>query len=222
MKLSEIAWQRATPIIHQILNHPFNQALAEGRLAPSTFAYYLEQDSLYLQDFARCHALIAARIPSAYARQFLHFAESVFIAEQDLVHRYFKKEFAFNDTGLLAPATLSYTSYLLQTCSLSPVEVAVASVLPCFWVYRETGCFIARQARVDNPFYRWIETYASDEFSLDVEQAIAIFDELAAHAPEELRVNMVKAFYNSTCLEWHFWNDAYHHRVFDSLSQHSV
>ncbi|QRN03607.1 thiaminase II [Legionella sp. MW5194] len=217
MKLSEKAWQMATPVIHNILTHPFNQALANGSLASSTFAYYLEQDSLYLKDFARCHALIAAKSPLAYVRQFLGFAESVFVAEQEVVHCYFKKEFAFNDTGLVTPATLSYTSYLLQTCSLLPVEVAVAAVLPCFWVYRETGCSIARDACGDNPFSRWIETYSSEEFSQAVDQAIAIFDALAAQAPETLKTAMLRAFYTSTCLEWHFWNDAYHHRVFDAF-----
>lgn len=217
MKLSEKAWQTTTPVIQKILKHPFNQALAKGTLASSTFAFYLEQDSLYLKDFARCHALIAAKITPAYVREFLGFAESVFVAEQELVHCYFKKEFAFNDTGLVTPATLSYTSYLLQICSLLPVEVAVAAVLPCFWVYRETGCSIARDACGDNPFYRWIETYSSEEFSQAVDKAIAIFDALGDQATEAVKTAMLKAFYNSTCLEWHFWNDAYHHRVFDAF-----
>lgn len=217
MKLSEKAWQTTTPVIQKILKHPFNQALAKGTLALSTFAFYLEQDSLYLKDFARCHALIAAKITPAYVREFLGFAESVFVAEQELVHCYFKKEYAFSDTGLVTPATLSYTSYLLQICSLLPVEVAVAAVLPCFWVYRETGCSIARDACGDNPFYRWIETYSSEEFSQAVDKAIAIFDALGDQATEAVKTAMLKAFYNSTCLEWHFWNDAYHHRVFDAF-----
>lgn len=219
MTLSEQAWHAAAPMIAQIIRHPFNQELAQGSLAHVTFAYYLEQDSLYLQDFARCHALVAGRIERDRVRQFLRFAEAAFVAEQELVHGYFKKIFDYKDTGFVSPATLSYTSYLLQNCTLKPIEVAIAALLPCFWVYRETGLQIARAASPDNPFYRWIETYSSDEFSDAVDEAIAIFDDLGAQASEQQKAAMLNAFHTSTSLEWHFWNDAYHHRVFDRVEE---
>lgn len=32
-----------------------------------------------------------------------------------------------------------------------------------------------------------------------------------------MKIKMLDAFYNSVCLEWHFWNDAYNKTVFDGF-----
>lgn len=70
MKLSDQAWERSSKIIAEIKSHPFNQALMKGELQLDKFSYYIEQDSLYLREFARCHAMIAARIAPEYMRVF--------------------------------------------------------------------------------------------------------------------------------------------------------
>lgn len=217
MKLSEKAWAQSLEVINEIKQHPFNLELAKGTLSLDKFAYYIEQDTLYLRDFARCHALIASKAPLPYVQCFLEYAKYTFIAEQEVVHHFFRETFNFKETGLITPATLSYTSYLLQACALEPVEVAIASVLPCFWVYREVGLSIAKTTTAENPFFRWIETYAGQDFSDSVDEAIGIFDVVAAHTTEEVRSRMLDAFHKSTVLEWHFWNDSYNKAVFDRI-----
>jgi thiaminase/transcriptional activator TenA len=213
LKASEIS----SNIYQTIIAHPFNQELMTGVLSHDKFAYYIEQDSLYLQDFARCHALIAARIPLKYSQIFLKYADYAFIAEQEVVHHFFRKTFNFKETGLITTATLGYTSYLLRICALESVEVAVAAILPCFTIYRDVGLLIAKNSAANNPYARWIETYSGEDFGVAVNQAIAIFDELADAANEVTRQKMLDAYYKSTCLEWHFWNDAYHLKRFDNL-----
>ncbi|MDJ1305464.1 MAG: hypothetical protein MRQ09_04415 [Candidatus Midichloria sp.] len=81
--------------------------------------------------------MIASKVPIEYVKCFLKYAHDIFIVEQEVVHKFFKKEFNLKETELLSPATLSYTSYLLYVCSNEPVEVATAAVLLCFWVYNE-------------------------------------------------------------------------------------
>lgn len=217
MKLSQKAWNNSYAIIQAIKHHPFNQKLMQGTLALDKFAYYLEQDTHYLQDFARCHAILAAKAPLKYVRQFLGFADYTFIAEQELVHHFFRETFHFQNTGKITPAMVGYTSYLLNSCSLEPVEVGIAAILPCFWIYQKVGLEIAQQANPDNPFFRWIETYSSEAFAVSVNQMIDIFDEVAAKTSEEIQQKMLQAFYKSTCWEWHFWNDAYYEKSFDSI-----
>ena len=60
MKLSTRAWTSSEDVYNAIIQHPFNQELMKGKLSQDNFAYYIEQDSLYLQDFARCHGIIAS------------------------------------------------------------------------------------------------------------------------------------------------------------------
>lgn len=94
-KLSTIAWQKSLPVITAIQGHPFNAELASGTLAIDKFAYYIEQDTLYLRDFARALAIIAARAPLQFVRAFLGFAEGALIAEQEVVHNFFRETFNF-------------------------------------------------------------------------------------------------------------------------------
>ena len=222
MKLSTKAWHQASKIYNAIITHPFNQELMQGTLAQDKFAYYIEQDVLYLRDFSKCHAIVSSKVPLEYALSFLKYAEYTLIAEQEVVHQFFKKIFNFTETGTITPATLSYTSYMLKTCLNEPVEVGIASLLPCFWVYREVGLFIAKHTDKNNPYYRWIETYSSEAFSSTVEEAIRIFDALASNATESTRQKMLDAFYKTTCLEWHFWNDSYEMSVFDDVSRSRI
>lgn len=202
-KLSEAALEKCDLIIQAIKEHPFNQELANGSLNIEKFAYYIEQDTIYLRDFARSLAIIASTVPLKYIKDFLLFSDGALIAEQEVVHSFFRHMFNLQETGKLTPATLSYTSYLLQTSSMAQVEVAIASVLPCFWVYKIVGESIAQNAdmKSNNPYKKWIETYSSKEFSDSVERAISIFDEVALSASDEVRALMLDAFYKSTVLE---------------------
>ena len=218
MKLSEIAWKKSLVIYNAIIDHPFNKELMYGTLDKKKFAYYIEQDILYLQDFSRCHAIIASKISLEYMRSFLKYAEYTLIAEQEVVHQFFNKIFNFNETGLITQATLGYTSYMLKTCLNESVEVAMAALLPCFWIYREVGLFIAKHAKQDNPYYRWIETYSGEGFCNAVDEAIIIFDDLAINTTDDVRKKMLDAFYKSAVWEWHFWNDSYNKQVFDEVS----
>jgi thiaminase/transcriptional activator TenA len=220
MKLSNKAWNLSSKIIEAIKSHPFNQELMEGSLALDRFMYYVEQDSLYLLNFAKCLATIATKVPAKYMRCFLNHSDAALVAEQEIVHQYFKKKFNFKETRSLTPATLSYVSYLLNVCASEPMEVGIAAITPCFWIYREVGLFIAKQSKASNPYARWISTYGGESFSRSTDEIIDIFNEVAERATDEIRDKMLDAFYKSACLEWHFWNDAYNKEALDDCYHH--
>jgi len=224
MSFSQEAWKFSEKVIDAIKNHPFNQELMKGTLDTDKFAYYIEQDNIYLNYFAKCHAIIASRISRKYSIQFLKHAQNSIIAEEQVLHEFFIKEFKLQSTGLITMATLSYTSYLLSVCLTEPIKVAVAAVVPCFWVYSEVGLFIAKNSNESNKYSRWIETYTSEKFAESVNEIIATLDIMAENADENTRKSMLDAFYKSTYLELHFWNDAYNEAKFDDLPtepQHS-
>lgn len=223
-KLSEIAMEKCGPVIHAIIEHPFNKELADGTLDLSKFAYYIEQDTLYLRDFARSLAIIASKVALKFAKDFLSFSVGSLIDEQEAVHVFYRQTIGHEETGKLTPATLSYTSYLIQVSSTAPVELAIASVLPCFLVYNIVGQSIAQKTNIEsqNPYQKWIEAYASPAFCGTVERATGIFDEVSLAASVEVRHLMLDAFYKSAVLEWHFWNDAYNQTVFDGFIKTST
>ena len=215
MKHSTKAWDMAAPIYGAIIQHPFNQELMKGTLSQHKFHYYLEQDSLFLKDLSSCFALIASKIQPEYVSTFLQCAQVAADASRDIVKKYSLAADPAEKNGKLSRATLSFASYLRSVSAVEPVEVAVAAVLPCFWVYRESGLTIAKGSPSNNPYAAWIALISSEEFGEQVKDAIVIFDALAEKTTDEIRQKMLEAFSKCAMLEWHFWNDVYEAIVFD-------
>jgi len=208
MKLSEKMWNNTSSIRQSIIEHPFNQELMHGTLADERFAFYIKQDSLFLKGFAKSLASIASRSEnSTHIEIFLTFAKNTIVGEHTIIANYLGSE--ISPSTQMSPACLSFTNFLSRTCSLEPIEVAIAAVLPCFWIYQQVGQHIHRSSIPLNPFGKWINTYANEKFADDVATVITIFDEAAENSTPYIRDKMEEAFYESAMLEWHFWNDAY-------------
>lgn len=203
----------AETIIEKIHLHAFNQELAQGLLPADKFIFYLMQDELYLADFSRALALTAAKLPNnQHVQQFIEFALGAIKAEQDLHCEYIKNAQSTNCSDLIArqaPACFMYTNYILRMASLASVEEAVASLLPCFYIYNEVGKKMLTNLKLHNPYYDWIALYSSESFSLSVQSAINITNELASKASCALQEKMISAFVRATQLEWLFWESAY-------------
>jgi thiaminase/transcriptional activator TenA len=214
MKHSSKAWDMAAPIYGAILQHPFNQDLMKGTLSSQKFRYYLEQDRLFLKDLSSCLALIASKIQPEYVCTFLQLAEASANASRNLLKQ-FSQDSNSEQNGKLSRATQSFTSYLLSVSAVEPVEVAVAAVLPTYWVYSESGSEIAKGSAPNNPFANWIAFISGKELREQAQQSMAIFDALAEKTTDEIRQRMLEAFSKSTMMEWHFWNDVYEAIAFE-------
>jgi thiaminase/transcriptional activator TenA len=213
---SDRIWQRTTPLREAIHALPFNNELAAGTLPKQTFQFYIVQDALYLDQYARTLAIAGARGPDgATLRAFGHYAIEAIAVEQALHGRYLR-EFGVDPESLAvatpSPDCLSYTSFLMATGYHDPWEVLVAALLPCFWLYWDVGSAIAKTAAPNNPYRAWIDTYADDGFGDAVRAVIACTDNAAAAASEIVRDQMATAFIRSCQYEWLFWDGAWRRR----------
>lgn len=205
---SDKAWEAALPVYRKILEHPFVGKLSAGTLSPERFRFYIRQDALYLDGYARRLAHIASRLArKEHTEAFLRFALDGVEVERALHEQFLGGEHPSPDE--ISPACLLYTS-LLGSQAMAPVEVEAAAVLPCFVVYQRVGEHIhARQHGADNPYRRWIETYADPSFAEAAALATHICDELADAAGEETRQRMTELFVRCTRMEWLFWESAW-------------
>ncbi|MBK1441907.1 thiaminase II [Parapedobacter sp. ISTM3] len=210
MTWSEYAWVAIEPIYQSIIAMPFITELQDGTLPIEKFQFYMAQDSGYLEHFGRALALIGARAHDTDdVLAFLRFGEGAIVVEKALHESYFN-DFGVAEHGMLEPACHHYVHYLKSTAALAPVEVAMAAVLPCFWIYKKVGDYIyAHQHAGDNPYQRWIDTYAGEDFAISVRQAIAICDRVAAATTDSVRERMTEAFITASRLEYRFWDSAY-------------
>ena len=234
---SDEAWEAALPVYREILAHPFVEALAAGTLSDEQFRFYIRQDALYLDGYARRLAHVAARLTDkGHTESFLRFALDGIAVERALHAQFLNGDIPA--PGEISPTCLLYTS-VLNAQALAPVEVEAAAVLPCFVVYQRVGEAILARAKgngrpaadgqaassatnantlagaeadkplAENPYRSWIETYADPGFAASTERAMQICDELAAAAGEETRRQMTDIFVRCTRMEWLFWDSAW-------------
>lgn len=205
---SDSAWEAAHPVYEKILEHPFVRALADGTLSAERFRFYLRQDALYLDGYARRLAHIAARLEhKEHTEAFLRFAADGIAVERALHESFLGGEHPAPEE--ISPACLLYTS-VLESQATAPVEVEAAAVLPCFVVYQRVGEAIhAQQQGAENPYRQWIETYADPAFAAAAAEATAICDALADAAGEGTRCRMTDIFVRCTRMEWLFWESAW-------------
>lgn len=210
MQWSKQAWEAIQPIYQKILELPFNQELMQGTLLHDRFAFYIGQDAVYLDAFSKVLSLIAARAQQTQqSLDFIRFAEGAVVVEQAL-HAGFFKQLNLAEKPVASPSCLLYTQYLSSTAALQQVEVAMAAVLPCFWIYKAVGDYIyAHQVKEGNPYQEWINTYAGEAFGITVQKAIAICDAVAAGCTPAQQQQMTDAFVMASKMEWMFWNSAW-------------
>jgi thiaminase/transcriptional activator TenA len=209
MKFTEQLWESTKEIYERILALPFNQELMKGTLSMKRFIYYLKQDSLYLMDYCRALSLIASKLDDTeHILQFLKFAEDCIVVEKAM-HEKFLSGHKDERKTEKSPACFAYTNFLMATAAYKSTEEAVASVLPCFWIYRDVGDYIYEHADPVNPYRDWIDTYAAEEFRKATDTAIEITEELALKTTEEVRLKMMEVFKMSVRLEYIFWESGY-------------
>ena len=209
MKFTDLLWAEALPIFEQIQQHPFNQELKEGTLSLEKFKFYIYQDSLYLADFARALAVAGTKAGNSHELlDFLQFAQNAILVERALHLGYFK-EYVIDYQSGKAPGCFAYTNYLMATSAFESYEVAVAALLPCFWIYKQIGDYIYANQATPNPYQNWINAYAGEDFAHSVQKALDICDQLAENASESTRKKMIEAYVTASRLEYVFWDSAY-------------
>jgi thiaminase (transcriptional activator TenA) len=206
-----------TDLMDKIHNLPFNKELAAGTLPQKKFIFYLMQDALYLNDFAKALALTAGKLPHGHQIElFMQFAMDTLKAERELHFTILKR---FTDADYLkleqSPFCFMYTNYLLRMANIAAVEEAVASLLPCFWVYQQVGQKALLKISPRHPYQEWFDLYSSPEFNVSVDLAISLLNELGNLASSHLKKKMIAAFRRSTQLELQFWKGSYHQETWD-------
>ncbi|MDY0882690.1 thiaminase II [Dongia soli] len=209
----EEARQETAKLRQAIHDLPFNLELTAGTLRQDRFQHYLIQDALYLTEYARALAALAAKAPSAGTiAQFGEAAAGAVFFEQAM-QQTFLTTFGITAAEVAAssasPTNLAYTGFMLAEGMKGTYETLLAAVLPCFSIYAEVGAAIAAKASDNNPFQLWIDTYAAPEFQQSVQRAEEAANRIAQDTNPALYRKMLNLFRCSVEFEWMFWDAAY-------------
>src|SRR5260370_487234 len=175
-------WQGVAGVYDAILAHPFLTGLTDGSLPHDAFAFYVVQDAIYLQGYARALAAVASRAPTpGQTEMFARHAADALAVEQTL-HGSLLAELGIDPVSAEqaepAPTNLAYISYLLTTARTGSYAGAVRAVLPLYWIYGEVGKELLRRGSPDPRYRQWIDMYGSEEFGDVVQAVIDLADRL--------------------------------------------
>jgi len=216
-QFSEISWKRISGLMTAIHALPFNRELAAGTLERERFLFYVAQDSHYLNAYSRALSFAAARADSSEAMRVFSGAAREAIEVERALHAGFMEEVGATSEALgsaePSPTCAAYCNFLLATAAIGGYGELTAAILPCFWIYREVGLAIAAKAAPDNPYRRWIDTYADEAFGEATRQVIEITDAAHLRASADEAAAMDRAFDRSSQYEWLFWDSAYRMEV---------
>lgn len=210
---SQKALAKARPIAEPLVRHPFVQGLASGRLPRETALAYLVQNLPYLINYAECFEILEKRLEDE--------------ADKALARRWAKETheaLAWTKTLCtdLAGGKVPYTEPVIATANVkgymqlerssaedrSPT-VAMAALLPCFWVYMVFGQGISKSiVREKNPYAEWVSFYGSKDYAANVQSAVALADKLAARAGEADRSRALEVFLKGCRFEKALFDEA--------------
>ena len=215
-------WESIRDIYRAILAHPFIMGLTDGTLPAESFAFYVVQDALYLQGYARALAAVGSRAPTSDAMQmFARHAADAVAAELEL-HATLLAELGISAEDVKraepAPTNLAYTSYLLATAHAGSYAEGVGAVLPCYWIYWEVGKELLRLGSPDPRYQRWISAYAAPEYGEVVGAVIGEADRIAPTVSAADLALMRRHFLTTSRYEFLFWDAGYRRESWPILS----
>jgi thiaminase/transcriptional activator TenA len=209
MSLTNILWQNAEYIYHAILQLPLIKEMMNGILPEEKFIFYMQQDALYLNDFAKALAIAGVRSSqSEYLEDFLHLALEGVAAEKE-IHKTFFDRYGINPHVAKSPTCFAYTNYLIATACTATYCECIGALLPCYWIYREVGVYMSQSLQESNPYKEWIQAYCGEQFSRCVDKALSITEKIAEDTSKKDFDKMTHQFITATRMEWMFWDSMY-------------
>ncbi|MBX2682901.1 thiaminase II [Campylobacter lari] len=196
----------------QYIHHEFVKKLQNGTLEKDAFLFYLKQDYIFLNNYAKCYALLALNANNAKEIQFAIKNQNYTLEGELELHRSILKlgidveKLDYKDESL---TNIAYTRYLLSVgqngdyldmlCALSACAIGYA------YIGEEIYKGLDEKSLENHPYKEWILTYAGKEFQDEIKEFKDFFNSYANSISEEKFKKLNEIFYTTVRLETAFW-----------------
>lgn len=183
MTLSKELWDANQELAHVNLTQPFVEGIRDGSLSKDRFAFYVGQDTFFLEAFARGYSIAAAKAPDWTGFTAFHELAGGVLEELEL-HEEYAAEWGVNIRNVEPnPATRRYTDFLLATAWQHEVGVTAVALSPCMRLYAFLGQELAKEGILDHAYSGWIQTYSSEDFEALAQKLEELVDRYADDTP---------------------------------------
>ena len=218
-------WKKSARIYDSILGLDFLNELSKGTLSNHSFARYIAQDEIYLKNYYKQMYMLADLMEDEQDRNlFLSFAQSGMEGEKAL-HDMLIEKYGIDTEVEASRVTDGYNAHICEGIATGNPCIALASVLPCMWIYNQVGLHILNHSKLEsNPYKEWILEYGQEEFTTGVNKVLKMIDVWAAKADKETREMMDHYYLKAALYEYAFWDYGYHgdgksYEYIDSLEE---
>lgn len=215
MKTTEQLLLATKDIWQQYNQHPFVLGIQDGTLDKEKFRYYIIQDYLYLEDYARTFAVGVAKAKSLKMANLFAKYIAVMNGELDVHTGYLAKLGITQEEIYSTPRALdnlSYTSYMLRVAYEEGEAEILAAILSCAYSYE----VIAKKIVDNNPnsvndeFYGdWVKGYISERYAVDNAVLLDELNRLTENYTEQQIQHLVDIFVACSRYELAFWEMAW-------------
>ena len=197
-QFTQSLWTAAGSIFNRITAGQFISRLADATLPHAWFVHYLSQDVLYLRRDNEALQLVSQRAPNKQEQEFFHQLAQDGIAVETAMQKEYLAYFSIREAREQSPA---YSDFLLHHAQNAPFPVAIAALLPCFWLYGETGQYMLQRQVQDNPYQKFINTYSGETYDCFTVRFIQLVEQYGQRATGPMQPAMKQAFLQSCQFE---------------------
>lgn len=191
--------------------HPFVLGIQNGTLDKEKFRFYMIQDYLYLQDYAKTFAVGVAKAKSLRTANL--FAKYIPVMNGELnVHDGYLARLGVTqeeiDSTPRSLENLSYTSYMLRVAYEEGDAEILAAILACAYSYEVIAKKIVENnpASINNEFYGdWVKGYLSDGYAKENIILLKELNRLTEHYTETQIQHLTDIFVACSRYELAFW-----------------
>jgi len=215
--LHESLWNENQKTAQACLECDFVSQLGKGTLDENVFKSYVAQDAFFLRSFLRAYAIAAAKSESLIHVMAYHELMGGVLDELRL-HANYATDLGIN-LEKIEPyeETLSYTEFLKTTAWEKEINEITAAMVPCMKLYAWLGQQLQPNAKPDNPYQNWINTYASEDFQNLATHLEKLLDEVAEETDA-----VKQAYQKAMQCELDFFNAPIKHTVQEEPSQEQI
>jgi thiamine-phosphate pyrophosphorylase len=207
---SKEVWKKSSKIYNSILEMDFLKELSEGTLSNDIFARYIAQDEIYLKNYYHQMNMLADMMESTDDKElFIAFAKNGMEGEKAL-HDMLIDRYGIETKVEPSKVTSDYNAHICEGIATGDLCIALASVLPCMWIYNQVGLHILNHSKLEgNPFKEWILEYGQEEFTTGVNKVLKMVDGWASKTDKQTREKMDYYYLKAALYEYAFWDYGY-------------
>ena len=191
--------------------HPFVLGIQNGTLDKEKFRYYIIQDYLYLEDYAKTFAVGVAKSKSLTVANLFAKYISVMNGELDVHNGYLARLGVTQEEIDSTPRSLdnlSYTSYMLRVAYEEGEAEILAAILSCAYSYEIIAKNIVKNnpTSINDEFYGdWLKGYTSDAYTEENMILLDTLNRLTESYTDSQIQHLVDIFVACSRYELAFW-----------------